>query len=337
MQKLMIAIGGFVVLLVLIGLTLPQHARVVASIEIDARPATVFALVNDFDRVVLWSPWLETDPNARVEISGDDSGVGAKMSWDGLVIGRGSQVIATSEPFNHIGTLINPGESAAARSWFDFSDTGTSTVVDWTFETDYGYNLVGRYTALLLNGVIRRDYEHGLQRLAELAESLPRSDFSNLEVEHVLVTAEDIAFRQTSSLPDPASTADALGKAYFRILNFIDANALQEGGAPMLISKSFDGNEMQFDAAIPIRGMTDETPTDASGVKIGKTYEGPAVRVRHRGPYRSLVQTHRKITAYLAAHGIDRNGNSWESFINDPTTVAESDILTDVFYPIGEE
>ena len=132
-QKLIFAIGGFVVLLILIGLALPQHARVVATLEIDARPATVFALVNDFDRVVLWSPWLATDPNARVEISGAESGVGATMSWDGLVIGSGTQVISSSTPYERIETLINPDESGAARSWFDFRDTGSSTIVDWSF------------------------------------------------------------------------------------------------------------------------------------------------------------------------------------------------------------
>lgn len=326
--------GSFILVLVLIGLVLPQQARVAASIEIDARPATVFALVNNFHRVSLWSPWLETDPNARVEISGPNSGVGAKMSWNGPVLGSGSQLITESRPFEHIDTLINPNEAGAARSWFDFRDTGSTTVVNWTFEADYGYNLVGRYTALMLNGIIRKDYENGLQRLAELAESLPRADFSKLQVEHLDVTAVDIAYRQTSSTPDPASTAEALGEAYFRVLNFIDANGLEEAGAPMLISRSFDGNRMHFDAAIPIRRLTESTPRDAAGIRISQTYAGAVVHVQHHGPYRNLVQTHRQITAYLAAHGIERNGDAWESFANDPTKVEESDVLTDVYYPI---
>ena len=333
-QKLMIAMGVLVLALVLVGLALPQHARVVASLEIDARPATIFALVNDFDRVVLWSPWVASDPNARIEISEPSSGVGAAMRWDGLVIGTGSQVIETSMPYEHIGTLMNPGQTGAARSWFDFRETANGTLVEWTFESDYGYNLVGRYAALLLNGVIRRDYEYGLRRLADLAESLPRTDFSDLAVEHVEVAAQAIAYRSTSSSPNPEATADALGKAYFRILNFIDAQGLQEAGAPMLISRALHGNEMRFDAAIPIRGVSATTPTEAEGVRRGQSYAGKAVKARHRGPYRDLVQTHRKITAYLAAHGIERNGDAWESFVNDPTTVEESEILTDVYYPI---
>lgn len=313
---------------------LPRYANVVASHEIDARPATVFALVNDFNRVSQWSPWLETDPNARVEISGPERGVGASMSWDGLVLGSGSQVITESRPYELIDTLINPNEPSVARSRFEFRDTGSSTIVDWSFEADYGYNLVGRFTALLLRGVIRKDYESGLRSLAALAESLPRADFSGLDVQHLVVEAEDIAYRSASSKPDPDSMAAALGRAYFQVLNFIDAQGLDESGAPLSISRSFDGSKMQFDAGIPIRGITATTPTEAAGVEIGKTYAGAVVRVTHFGPYQNLIQTHRKLTAYLAAHGIERNGDSWESYVNDPTTVSDAEIRTDVYYPI---
>ncbi len=326
--------GGLILLLIIVGLALPQHARVVASQEIDARPATVFALLNDFDRVGLWSPWIETDPNARIIISGPQRGVGAVMSWDGLILGTGSQIITESRPFEHIGTLINAGEPGAARSWFDLADTGTTTVVNWTFEADYGYNLVGRYTALLLRGVIKQDYEHGLSNLADLAESLPRADFSALEVERLVVESNDIVYRQATSSPDPASMSAALGKAYFQILNFIDAHALQEAGAPLSISRSFNGSEMRFDAAIPVRGISDTTPQDAAGVKIGKSYAGAVIRARHKGSYRNLIQTHRKVTAYLAAHGIERNGDAWESYVSDPAKVPESEILTDIYYPV---
>jgi effector-binding domain-containing protein len=333
-QKLLLAIGGTLLLLVIIGLALPQHARVVASHEIDAHPATVFSLVNDFHRVTLWSPWIETDPNARIIISGPQRGVGASMSWDGLILGNGSQTITESRPFEYIGTLINAGEAGAARSWFDFTNTGSATVVNWTFEADYGYNLVGRYVALLLRGIIKKDYEHGLGKLGELAESLPRTDFSDLELERLMVESRDIAYRTASSSPDPASMSAAMGKAYFQILSFIDANALQDAGAPISISRSFNGSEMLFDAAIPVRGISDSTVQDAAGVKIGKTYAGAVIRVRHQGAYRNLIQTHRKVTAYLAALGIERNGDAWESYVSDPTRVPESELLTDVYYPI---
>ena len=86
--------------------------------------------------------------------------------------------------------------------------------------------------------------------------------------------------------------------------------------------------------AIPVRGVTDATPRDGPGVRIGRTYGGPVIRVRHVGSYRNLTDTHRKITAYLAALGIERNGASWESYVSDPAKIAEQDLLTFVYYPV---
>lgn len=334
MQKLVYAIGGLVALLIIVGLALPRHARVVASVEIDARPATVFALVNDFHRARLWSPSLQTDPNARVVYSGPQRGVGATLTWDGLVLGSGTQVITDSTPYTYVSTTINSGEPGEARSWFDLVDTGTTTAVSWSFEADYGYNLVGRYAALLLTGVIRKDYEYGLRNLKAIAESLPRADFGDLDIVRLAVESTEIAYLRTTSPPDPSSIADAMGKSYFQILNFIDEHNLADAGAPLSIMQSFSGAQLLFDAAIPVRGVTEQTPQDSAGVKIGQTHAGTVIRVKHIGSYRALVQTHRKINAYLAALGIDRAGAPWESYVSDPTKVSEAELLTYVYYPI---
>ena len=125
-----------------------------------------------------------------------------------------------------------------------------------------------------------------------------------------------------------------MGDAYFEILNFIDAAGLEDAGAPLSITRSFSGANLVFDAAIPIRGDIEAAASSESGVQLGQTYSGTVIRARHIGPYRTLATTHRKISAYLAALGIDRNGDAWESYVSDPTKVAESELLTYVYYPI---
>lgn len=334
MQKLVYSVGGFVALLVIIGLLLPASATVSAAVRIDAHAATVFALVNDFRRVRQWSPLLDADPNARVVFSGPERGVGAAMTWDGTIIGSGTQVITTSKPFEFVETAINPGEPGAARTWFDLVGGNGQTVVTWTYEADYGYNLVGRYFALLLKNIVRRDQTIGLATLKELAESLPATDFGDLEIDRMIVESLDIAYLPTTSVPEPAAMSTAMGAAFFQILNFIDEHGLQENGAPLAIMRSFSGSQLLFDSAIPVRGITAATPRAGSGVRIGKTYAGDVVRVRHVGSYRTLGTTHRKIAAYLAALDIDRNGDAWESFVSDPTKVAERDLLTYIYYPV---
>lgn len=334
MKKALYGTAGIVALLLVIGLALPRHARVAVEARIDAHPATVFALVNDFRRVRLWSPWFDTDPNARIVYSGPVRGAGATMTWDGAIIGTGTQIIAESVPFEHVTTVINPEESGEARSWFHFADDNGATRITWSFETDYGHNLVGRYFALVLADIIETDYQEGLASLKDFAETLPSADFSDIEIEQLVVKAIEIAYLPTTSVPEPAAMSEAMGDAYFKILSFIDENGLIEAGAPLSITRSFSGSELLFDAAIPVRGVDDSTVRNSASVQIGQTYAGNVIRVRHIGAYRSLGETHRKIAAYLAALGIKRAGDAWESYVSDPTKVAEEELQTYVYYPV---
>jgi effector-binding domain-containing protein/carbon monoxide dehydrogenase subunit G len=336
-QKFLYVIGAFVALLVVVGLFLPRHSRVEVSTRVDAPPATVFALLNDFRRVDLWSPRTATDPNARVIFSGPNRGVGATVTWDGVIVGSGTQTIVESRANEHVATMINPGEPGEARTWFDIGREDGRTRVTWGFAHDHGLNLVGRYFALLLSGVVKREYESGIAALKELAESLPRTDFGSLDVEHLLVEPLQIAYLPTTSLPEPAAISEAMGKAYFEILSFIDRHGLAEAGAPLSIVRGFAGSQLRFDAAIPVRSVTDATPREGTAVKLGTTYSGTAIRIRHTGSYRQLGNTHRKIAAYLAALGLERNGDAWETYISDPTRVPEAELLTEVYYPVRED
>ncbi len=337
LNKFVYSIGAVILVLVVIGILLPSRALVERSIAVDARQATVFALLNDFHQVNKWSPWIEDDPNARIEIFGPRRGVGATVAWDGDIVGQGSQTITESVPFERVVTALDFGDQGKANVIFELQETDEGTQVVWTFNMDFGFNLVGRYFGLIIGGAVGDDYEEGLASLKSMAEGLPRTDFSDVEIEHILVEATDIAYLTTSSVPQATAISDAMGKAYFNILGFIDDNNLQEAGAPISISRAFSGSEIRFDAAIPVRGMGDGEPRGDTSVKLGKTYEGPVIRVKHVGPYRSLGRTHDKIAAYLAALGIERNGDAWESYVSDPTRTDEAELLTYVYYPISVE
>ena len=334
MQKLLTAIGVLLALVVVFGLSIPRYSRIEVSTTIDANPATVFALINDFRRVSLWSPVTNADPNARIVYSGPPRGVGAIMTWDGVVAGSGVQTIVESYPFQQVVVITNPGEPAETRSWFDIARGAAGSRVTWRYESDAGYNIVGRMLALMVRDIFRREFEQALAKLREIAESLPRADFSDIEIEQFIVEAMDIAYLSTTSIPEPSAMSETMGDAYFEILNFIDEQGLVEAGAPLSIMRSFSGSKLVFDAAIPFRGLSPDTPTEAGKVRIGETYGGPVIRVKHVGSYRDLGDTHLKIASYLAASGIEPSGAAWESYVSDPTKVAEDELVTHIFYPV---
>lgn len=334
MQKILYGIGALVALFLLGGLLLPAKSQFVVSADVDAPRATVFALVNDMQRANLWAPVAVADPNARVVYAGPARGEGSTVTWDGSIAGSGTQTISLSQPYERIETTINAGEDGESHTAFEFAEGAGFTRVSWRFEHDYGLNIVGRYVGLMITGVIRQEFEKHIESLRELAETLPRADFSGVEIEQLVVESMDIAYLRTRSAPAAGSTSEAMGEALFEVLYFIDENNLAEAGAPLSIARAFDGAQLSFDSAIPVRGLTSDTARDGDGVRIGQTYAGPVLRVKHVGSYRRLGETHRKIAAYIAALGIERNGDSWESYVSDPTKTDEAELLTYIYYPV---
>ena len=334
MKKILWSSGGFVLLLIVVGMFLPSRTRIENDILIDARVATIFALLNDFRQVSKWSPILEGDPNAQIDFSGPQRGVGAGVAWNGHIIGQGRQTILESVPYERISVQIELGDQSPATATFSLSSEDDMTRVSWQHETGHGFDLVGRYFGLLRGPVFGRQQEAGLARLKELAGNMPAADFSDIEIERLVVEAADIAYLRTTSIPEATAISEAMGAAYFSVLSFIDEHDLNDAGAPLSITRTFSGSELVFDAAIPVRGLSTATPRAGESVKIGTTYAGPVIRVKHIGPYRTLGRTHGKIAAYLAALGIERNGDAWESYISDPTRTDEANLLTYVYYPI---
>lgn len=334
MQAYWRTIGGILAGLVLIGLLLPSSARVEREAEIGAYPATVFSLLNDFRQVARWSPITTGDPNARVVFTGPQTGAGATIAWTGQIIGRGRETITESVPFERVSVEIDLGDGRKTSRIVRLAGFDGGTKVSWTWQRDYGLNIPGRYFALYLENIRDPEVERKLAALKAMAEDLPQADFSGLDVEHIVVEAQDIAYLTTTSEPESAAVSAAMSDSFFEILGFIDDYGLAEAGAPISIARSFSGGNLVFDAAIPVRGSRDLDPPTAGGVSVGRTYGGPVLRARHVGSYASLGATHEKIAAYLAAKGIERNGDAWESYVSDPDRTDESGLITYIYYPI---
>ena len=60
-RKFAYSASGLLLALMLLGLLLPSTAHVERQIQIDAPPASVFGLINDFNQISQWSPWVATD------------------------------------------------------------------------------------------------------------------------------------------------------------------------------------------------------------------------------------------------------------------------------------
>ena len=140
--------GIAILAVIVVGLILPSDANVERTIRIDARPAMVFALLNDFRWAAEWTTRTLDDPNARTAISGPLRGVDAMFTWDSAVAGSGSERIVASDPYNSVETLIDLGGGRDTRSMFALEYDGA--LIEFSGDIDQPVGKVSlRFTANL--------------------------------------------------------------------------------------------------------------------------------------------------------------------------------------------
>lgn len=168
-----LVLGALFALLIVGGLLLPGEIRVARSIEIDVPPEQVFPLVNDLEAFNRWSPWAALDSETKFELSGPDSDVGARLSWssDNPEVGSGSQEIVHSQFPDQVDLRVDFGPRGSAEASFELEPLEAGTKVTWSFGYQIGYDLIGRYMGLLMDGLVGKKYEEGLARLKRLAET----------------------------------------------------------------------------------------------------------------------------------------------------------------------
>ena len=152
---------------------LPSSTSVSRAMEINVPPEKLFAYVNNFEQFNRWSPWYGIDPDAKYEFEGPAEGVGSLMRWSSehQSVGVGSQKIVRSEPNKGVVTELSFEGQGNATARFDLEAMDGATRLTWSFETDWGNNLVGRYMGLMMDKWVGNEYEKGLQNLKQLAEN----------------------------------------------------------------------------------------------------------------------------------------------------------------------
>jgi len=335
-KRLFFALIAVLVILVVIGFLLPRQRHVERSVFVDAPPCVVFSQVNGLRHFNDWSPWVAVMPDAEYTFEGPDFGVGSKMSWSATEPRpeAGSQTIVASTPYERVDIEIDFGGKGTAQGAYLLQAENGGTNLSWSFDTDFGINLLGRYWGLLLDRQLGPLYAQGLTNLKRIAEELPKVDWSGLEIGITQVPSKTIAYFTGSSGRDADEISTALGAAYGRVAMFITANQLQIDGQPIAIANFWDDRGYGFDAGIPVSGTPARGAGPESPVRMGETYGGRVVRAVHVGPYVGLVETYSIVEAFMTAHKLEANGRSWNVFVSDPGDTPEEELITEIYQPV---
>jgi effector-binding domain-containing protein len=336
-ERVALAVFVFLAAFVAVGLWLPDTAHVERSIEIERPVITVFTLLNGFESFPAWSPWAERDPAARYAVSGPPAGVGARLEWSGdpRRVGSGSLEIVESRAPTQVRSRLRLQEQGEAETTFRVERVAGGARVTWILharlDQDQGVvgSLLAGYFGLLLDRWIGADFERGLERFRQLAEGLPGADFSGLEVVRQEATAFDLLYVAVTE-----ADAQGFAGAYGEISTFMATHGLAASAQPLLISHGARGGRpARVLAAIPVE--RNETAADER-VRWGRSPTGPALRAVHEGPYDRLPETYARLSAWMAVHGFEPAGVSWEQYVSNPATTTAEERVTHVYVLLAD-
>lgn len=203
------AIGILVVLLLAIGgllgmaSTQPDAIHVERSITITALAVDMAPFAEDLEKVNLWSPWEEKDPNVQKSYSDSKSGVGAWYAWEGNEdVGRGKQTITSTEPGKVVHRLefYEPFEDQADATITYAMVDGTLNVT-WSFDQEAGFSTKVMTVFMDMDEMLGPDFDKGLGMLKPLVEAAAAS-----RIDQELIEAE-AALRAETEPQDEGAAA----------------------------------------------------------------------------------------------------------------------------------
>jgi hypothetical protein len=176
LKKIFIILLGIVVVFLAVAYLFGKsNCHVERSIIVNQKQLVSYNFLNDLQNWNKWSPWYERDPNAKFTFSGPTSGKGASLAWasEKNDVGHGSLTITDSQPDSLILIDLNFMENGVAKSGFHLTPEGEGAKIKWTFDVEMGMNPIGRVMGLLMDSMLGKDYEKGLEGIKKNVESIP--------------------------------------------------------------------------------------------------------------------------------------------------------------------
>jgi uncharacterized protein YndB with AHSA1/START domain len=171
LKKILFALVGVIVLLLVVAIFLPSEYKVSRSIEINQPDSVVFEKVVNYNHRASWDPWISMDPEAKTTISGPVGEPGSTWSWEGKETGKGRMTILKVEDNQLIQSkleFLEPQTGESDITWM-FKPAAGGTQVTWQFSGTADYP-IGRYFGLFMDSMVGPDFQRGLNNLKKVCE-----------------------------------------------------------------------------------------------------------------------------------------------------------------------
>lgn len=332
--EILISFAIVAVLFVAVGIFLPSSRSLSHSVETNRKPTIVFDTLNSFRRFDEWNPLVLRDPTTKLTLAGPESGKGAKMTYTSDEKGAGSYEIIESEPGKKVTYAIEnetPGHDKRTSFLLKRVGRGGRNVeITQTYDVDYGFNIIGRYSGLYVNTNVGEDVKLGLSRLSNMLAGVPNIDYGNLQREFN-APAPSLAQRPAETLLVVSATVPTDFEKIKGQMNgnnewirkVMAANGLEAAGPVRMVTNEQGAQNYSFELAQPVRKAGVTGPIEGirveGPVKVVQSDAARVVTTSFKGHMANLQKLRDALRAWALTHGyesVDRPYENWAGGID---------------------
>jgi AraC family transcriptional regulator len=145
----------------------------------------------------------------------------------------------------------------------------------------------------------------------------------------LVTTAEQpsAAIRESVRNEDIAS---AIGRMFGELGEFLGRRGLRMAGPPFVYYHDWSEQGTDMECGFPVAG-----PFEAEGrIRPFVLPSVSAATAMHIGPYNKLMETYAVVEKWMRSNGHEPAGYMWERYLNEPGKVPDSELMTEIFWPI---
>jgi hypothetical protein len=251
---------------VIVGLFLPSHGHIQRSIEISHNPQHIYDVLNNFRRFddSTGAGLKALDPGVKFTLSGPAYGPGATLNWEGNKdIGNGTLVnksgnIDITNKSTVTWDLTNDwhGKNKVFTLQVEPKQSQRVSTVTWSYDVDYGWNLIDRYSELWIHGDPSTVIQYGLGALQNMLAGIANVDYSKVDPGLYRTDATPVLLVSTKA----PRTVDDIDTAKAAAMKEIQAAMAKLGvkaaGPTTTIRQEWGDTTFIFDYAVPISSTT---------------------------------------------------------------------------------
>ena len=126
--------------------------------------------------------------------------------------------------------------------------------------------------------------------------------------------------------------ADVTTEGYTKLTGYLAEQGKKIAGPPYLAYMNANEDFSKFDIELGIP-VSESVPVQ-SEFYMSKSYEGKAITAMYKGAYKDIEVAYVALMDYAKENALEMTGVYYDYYVSDPSDTPESELLTQVVFPI---